>query len=210
MAIEKETYAGKGVDVCILTALQADLDKLYSVSNEVIDARDEEETLLAKIVILKAGIAALASGSGVLCSANDTTTGALSTKIILGNKTYPHTSAYTVLATDLTAFRFTENNDGGDETLTLSGQIHTNTGATANVVWSLPAGTEGDILNIAVTDAYYIRINANGTEQFRINTDQSDEGGYVRSNSVGSTIRFEFLNGEWIMTRYTGIWTFDE
>ena len=205
------TITGKTVKyICETLLYDHDLPELYETRTEVTAARDGQSTLLAKINVLKAAIAALASGSGVTCSSNDTTTGTLSTKIIPGNKTYAHTDDYTVLAADLTAVRFTENNDGADETLTLSGQRHTNTGATADIEFDLPAGTEGDIFNAAVTEAYYIQMNANGTEQFRVGTAQSEEGGYVRSNSVGSTISFEFLNGEWVMTQFTGLWTYDE
>jgi len=73
------------------------------VAAEVTAARDGEANLLAKIDAIDASIASLSSGSGVIVSANDTTTGYLNGKLVAGE------------GVDLT-----EGNDGGNETLTVS------------------------------------------------------------------------------------------
>ena len=70
---------------------------------EVSNARDGEATLLAKNQAQDTAIAAATAGSGVLVSANDTTLGYLNGKLVVGE-----------------GIDFTENDDGGDESLTIS------------------------------------------------------------------------------------------
>lgn len=87
------------------TKVNANDTELYTVKTEVEAARDGELSLLAKQQAQDSAIAALAAGSGVVISPNDTTTGFLNGKLIAGE-----------------GVDFTENNDGGDETLTISGE----------------------------------------------------------------------------------------
>ena len=101
-----ETYAPTTtVKDAILTKLVNDLTELFAVATEVTAARDGETNLLAKIDALEATLAAATSGSYILISANDTTGGFANGKLIAGE-----------------GIDLTENSDGGNETLTVSGK----------------------------------------------------------------------------------------
>jgi len=87
------------------TDLDTRLDGFDTSEAEVVAARDGEASLLAKQNVQDNAIAALAAGSGVVVSSNDTTAGFLNGKLVAGE-----------------GIDFTENNDGGNETLTVSGE----------------------------------------------------------------------------------------
>lgn len=76
-------------------------------SNAAIESVDDAETghadLDARLDAMDNAMAALAAGSGVVVSSNDTTVGFLNGKLVVGE-----------------GLDFTENNDGGDETLTIA------------------------------------------------------------------------------------------
>jgi len=149
---------------------------------------------------LFADIAALAAGSGVLISSNDTTIGYVNGKLVAGS-----------------GMKFTENNDAGDETLTiesgplsaktadatltaaelLGATIFTNTGASGAVNLTLPAGSSGHRFMGIVTVAQYLRFTADGTEKFRYRANQSAAGGYIRTNVVGNIISGYWTGSEW-------------
>lgn len=76
---------------------------ITTVTTEVTNARDGEASLLDKQNAQDASIAALAAGSGVVVSVNDTTVGYVNGKLVAG-----------------TGIDFTENDDGGDESLTIA------------------------------------------------------------------------------------------
>lgn len=105
MGIESYTPTTTVKDA-ILTKLINDLTELFAasaaISTEVEDARDGETDLLTKIDAIDTAVGALASGSGVVISANDTTAGFLNGKMLAGE-----------------GIDFTEGNDGGNETLTI-------------------------------------------------------------------------------------------
>lgn len=83
---------------------ESSLDDRLDVSElEISNARVGEATLLAKQQAQDTAIAALVSGSGVFVSANDTTIGFLNGKLVVGE-----------------GIDLTENNNGGDESLTIS------------------------------------------------------------------------------------------
>ena len=82
--------------------LDTRLDGYDTSVAEVVTARDGESSLLAKEQAQDSAIVALVAGGGVLISPNDTTVGFLNDKLIEGKGTV-----------------LIENNDGGDETLTV-------------------------------------------------------------------------------------------
>ena len=81
-----------------------DMTELFAIKSEVEAARDGEASLLAKEQAQDDSIAALAAGSGVLISNNDTTVGYLNGKLVVGS---------------LAGLTLTEQNDGGNETLAI-------------------------------------------------------------------------------------------
>jgi septal ring factor EnvC (AmiA/AmiB activator) len=87
----------------LLAQVDAIHTEIDSVTDEVTAARDGEASLLAQINALQAAIAALNAASGVLISLNDSTLGYLNGKLTAGQ-----------------GITLTENNDGGNETLSVS------------------------------------------------------------------------------------------
>lgn len=92
----------------ILTKINGDITELFVTQTEVVTARTSTVTaethasLDARLEAIETDISAIAAGSGVLVSANDTTIGVLNGKLVAGE-----------------AIDFTEGNDGGNETLTI-------------------------------------------------------------------------------------------
>jgi len=84
---------------------EANFTELYATKTEVEAARDGEANLLAKIDAIDDNITTLTVGTGCPVSSNDTTPGYLNGKLLAGE-----------------GIDFTEGNDGGDETLTISGE----------------------------------------------------------------------------------------
>lgn len=101
---QKTISASDYVSDALLTKSNDNDTELYLIKAEVEAARGGQASLLAKQDVQDLSIAALASGSGVVVSANDTTAGYLNGKL-LG-------TTEQIVAT--------ENNDGANETLTLS------------------------------------------------------------------------------------------
>jgi len=91
------------------TKVNANDTELYTdvaaLETEITNARDGEANLLAKQDAQDVFIAALAAGSGVVISSNDTTVGFVNGKLLAGEN-----------------ITFTENNDGGDETMTIASE----------------------------------------------------------------------------------------
>jgi hypothetical protein len=193
------------------TDLDTRLD-LYDVNTaEVVAARDGESSLLAKEQAQDASILAVTAANGSLISSGDTTPGFLDGKAITsGVNTVAKTSGYVVTASDLRSIQLTKNNAGGDESLTLLSNVSlTNTGASAEVECTLPAGVEGYSKPFRVTEEQYLKVTADGTETFRYGNQQSAAGGYIRSNVVGTCWTIEFLNGEWLITALEGQLNYD-
>ena len=80
----------------------------------------------------------------------------------------------------------------------------TNTGATGETVFNLPAGMDGMKLNVIVTAAQYMKFVANGTEVFRYRSSTSAAGGYIRSNVVGTCFSIEWDGTQWLITNLIG------
>ena len=182
----------------------SDTDPLYTIIRTKLLDNDLTE--------LFADIAALGAGSGVLISSNDTTIGYLNAKMIAAaSSILAKTADYTVTSSDLMPLTFTENDDGGDETLTLTvgTTIITNTGAAGAVNLSLPVGASGYQFLGIVTVAQYLRFTANGTETFRWKSTQGAAGGYTRSNVIGNMLHGYWAGSEWLLDPI-GLWKLDE
>jgi len=87
--------------------------------------------------------------------------------------------------------------------------VFTNTGASGETQFSLPAGFDGAVVRAVVTAAQYLKLDANGTETIRYLATQSAAGGYVRSNVVGNMIELVWSGTEWVITGIGGAWTYD-
>lgn len=87
----------------LYTKVNNDMTELFAIAAEVEAGRDGESSLLVQINKLQASILALSTGSGCPVSANDASAGYLNGKLLAGE-----------------GVDFTEGDDGGDETLTIS------------------------------------------------------------------------------------------
>ena len=106
-------------------------------------------------------------------------------------------SAWTISQAAVSVTEFSQsrlNKTQADNTYTLVAadllgtQTITNTGASAETLLAVPAGSDGDIFGpILITAAQYVRMTANGSEKIRYGSEQSAAGGYVRTNAVGVT-----------------------
>lgn len=85
--------------------LLAKIDAMDVYDAELIAARDGESSLLNKINAIDLAVTAAIAGSGCWVSSNDTTTGYLNGKLLAGE-----------------GIDLTEGSDGGNETLTISGE----------------------------------------------------------------------------------------
>lgn len=99
------------------------------------------------------------------------------------------------------------------DTLTIANmtgnQTFTNTGASAVVTLTLPAGAVNYKVLFIVTDTDGLRIDPDGTENFVDFTQSSSGGKYISSSTVGSSITIAWNNaasGEWQITEIIGIW----
>jgi len=207
VATTAEIVAARDGDADLLTQIQ----RAQATTTEVVAARDGEASLLATINRLDDSIISVSGASGCLVSVNDSVAGFLNGKIVVtGSATNAKTANYAVTAADLRNVLVVENNDGSNESLSIiTDRSFTNAGATIDIVYTLPAGTEGDKLRVRVLANYYLRLNADGTETFRYLAQQSAAGGYIRSNVIGTSFTIEFLGSEWLITSLEGILNYD-
>ena len=101
-------------------------------------------------------------------------------------------SPYTVVAADLTGL-----------------VVFTNTGATDQTIFQLPAGADGYKFRGVVTAAQYMQFKASGTETIRFLGVQTAGPGYIRSNAIGNVIEAEWSGTEWVTTGIGGAWSYD-
>lgn len=88
--------------------------------------------------------------------------------------------------------------------------ILANTGATAEVVFNLPAGADGMRFRAEVVAAYYVRLVADGTETIQYAGISTAAGGYVRSATAGSYIEGHWNGVGWTVTAIIGPWQYDQ
>jgi len=97
-----EVDAGRDGESDLITKQNAQDSIISATTTEVTNARDGEANLLAQIDALQAAILAVTAANGSLISSNDNTPGFLNGKLVAGD-----------------GMTFTENNDGGNETMTV-------------------------------------------------------------------------------------------
>jgi len=218
MAETQNTLLGTDTVPEAYPKVNTDIGRYYLTKNEVEAARDGETDLLAKNNAQDDAISALAAGSGVVISANDTTVGFLNGKMLAGSN-----------------ISLTENNDGGDETLTVAStnepfttsaktadyqilasdlngvKTFTNTAAIAAVNLILIEAIVGYKFSWLVDAAQYLKCTAFGTNTISYGRNSSAAGGYVRSNNVGTFVTMECLvAGKWTITKLTDILNYDQ
>lgn len=181
-----------------------------SLKQQIIDIDENFDDLYALI-------AAIAAGSGVTVSADDDTVRTLSEKLLAG-----------------TNITLTVGNDGGDETLTVASAFlrlnktqanspytvtaanvaghttFTNTGASGQIIFNLPAGADGEHFSAVVTAAQYLQLKANGTEVLSYLGTDTAAGGYIRANVIGYAVAGEWNGTKWVITNMAGTWQYDE
>lgn len=108
----------------------------------------------------------------------------------MGHTQTAKTTDYTVTAAEL------ENNT-----------TFTNTGASAVIVFTLPAGSAGYKVGFLVTDTDGIRIDPPATESFyMVNIGSSSAGKYIGTTTIGSYVEVEFDGTYWTIVNIAGIW----
>lgn len=88
-----------------------------------------------------------------------------------------------------------------------------NRGASGNLTHTLPASASlqpGDSFRFRVAAAFYVQIQAQGTDTIRMDNQVSVAAGFIRCNSVGATLEIEYQgNGEFWVTAVVGSWSID-
>ncbi len=91
-----------------------------------------------------------------------------------------------------------------------SGMLYTNTGATGEVIVTLPSAVAGLCQDFSVEAAQYLRVKAAAGDIISYLGDNSAAAGYWRSNVEGAQLRVECRNTtEWRITYMLGAWTKD-
>lgn len=86
--------------------------------------------------------------------------------------------------------------------------IFQNSGATANIILTLPAAITGLKYGFYVTAAFNLTVQASGVSIIRNGTDVSSAGGTISSNAIGNFIKIiATSSNEWMIESITGIWT---
>lgn len=89
------------------------------------------------------------------------------------------------------------------------GRLFHNTGAGAQVVFTLPASPAiGDSYEFYVTDVDGIRVLTQGSHTIRVNATLSAAAGYTESATIGSNIKVMYLSSNlWVGLSPSGTWT---
>lgn len=163
-------------------------------------------------------VAALAGESGVLVSSNDSTVGYLNGKLVAGDNAV-----------------LTENNDGGNETLTVNAKSNaeaktanytvtaaelnglktfTNAGASGTINFTLPVGAAGYRGRFIVIASQTLRITTNtAAVKFRSVGEGLSANNYMDFSTVGQVVEIEYdaTDGHWELVHYdaarTATWT---
>lgn len=99
-----------------------------------------------------------------------------------------------------------------DDTLTVyeSGTVHTNTGASGTIVFTLPPSVVGLEYTFVVGAAQALRIDPDGTETISLPSTgvPGAAGKYLGCSTVGATVRLVCgVTGNWNVVGSTGTWT---
>lgn len=98
------------------------------------------------------------------------------------------------------------------DTLTVNetGTVHTNTGASGAITFTLPAAVVGLHYKFYVGAAQELRIDPSGTETISLPSSgvAQSAGAYIVADAVGETVSiFCPKAGTWAVLGYTGTWT---
>lgn len=86
--------------------------------------------------------------------------------------------------------------------------VHTNEGATAQVVYTLPSAAAGYTYMIVVQDTDGIRVDAASGDTIRVAGTVTAADGYVESTTIGDTLTIVAINAtEWVAIASHGTWT---
>lgn len=89
-----------------------------------------------------------------------------------------------------------------------SGKLFNNTGAGAEVPFTLPTAVAGLTYTFVVSDADGIKVTAAAGDTIRLGTTVSKAAGYVSAAAIGSTLKITAINAtEWIAEYWVGEWT---
>lgn len=80
----------------------------------------------------------------------------------------------------------------------------TNTGATADVTYTLPEGDDNYKVSFLVTAAQTLKVQASGTDKFRWGQEAGASGGYISSEQVGTYVNIVWSGSEWVIVGLTG------
>ena len=90
-----------------------------------------------------------------------------------------------------------------------AGEVLTNDGATAAVIYSLPTAAVGLVFNAYVADAQHVYVTAYNGDTIRIAGNVTAAAGSIQSNVVGSYVSLLAINAtEWVAVSAIGSWTF--
>lgn len=91
-----------------------------------------------------------------------------------------------------------------------SGNQFNNTGAAGDIVLTLPPAVVGLNYAGAVTEAFYLRFSADGTDKIAWGEDNSASGGYIRHNAPFAFVSLIcHLAGQWLVSSVAGSWKID-
>jgi len=91
-----------------------------------------------------------------------------------------------------------------------SGTDFNNSGASADVVLSLPAAVPPLIISASVHAAHYLKLLAAGSDKIAVGPFNSAAGGFVRNNAPYSHIEIRCADaGQWYTASFVGNWGID-
>lgn len=85
-----------------------------------------------------------------------------------------------------------------------------NTGSGAPIELTLQAGAADYSCAFEVTEAQYLKVTAAGTNKFRYFATEGAQGGYIRSNVVGTRWKITWSGGNWSIHDLIGTVLYDE
>lgn len=88
--------------------------------------------------------------------------------------------------------------------------VLTNSGATGEVIFNLPAGADGMVFHAEVAAAQYLRVKAIGSEVISYAGTDTAAGGYIRSSTIGAVISGRHNGSKWVVTSIAGPWKYDQ
>lgn len=123
------------------------------------------------------------------------------TKFLSGDGTFATPSGGLIPVTKTSNYTILTGDNGTD---------FDNSGASGDIVLTLPAATAGLVYAGVVVASHYLRFTLDGTDTIAIGGNNGAAGGYIRSNTPFSYIKFAcHENGQWITHNLIGAWSQD-